>query len=245
MRFSKAADTYTREAHVQRHIAQKMIHLLTHHLPTPCERIVEFGCGTGIYSRLLLQHLQPQQLLLNDICNHMLDACQDLRSQHVSFLLGDAETLSFPKETQLLTSCSALQWFDAPETFFVRCNNYLASNGYLAFTTFGKENLKEIRQLTGSGLNYRSLQELREGLTPQFDIIHAEEEVIPLTFGTPLDILYHLKQTGVTATAPRTWTRGELATFCTQYTQLFGCQESVALTYHPIYIIAKRHTDEK
>ena len=54
-RFSKAIATYPQEANVQRQIADKMIHLLTEHISFPCSKVIEFGCGTGIYSRMLLQ----------------------------------------------------------------------------------------------------------------------------------------------------------------------------------------------
>lgn len=65
-RFSKAITTYPKEANVQRQIAGKMIRLLTEHIPSPCSKVIEFGCGTGIYSRMLLQALRPEELLLND-----------------------------------------------------------------------------------------------------------------------------------------------------------------------------------
>ena len=61
-RFSKAITTYPKEANVQRQIAGKMIRLLTEHIPSPCSKVIEFGCGTGIYSRMLLQALRPEEL---------------------------------------------------------------------------------------------------------------------------------------------------------------------------------------
>jgi len=68
--------------------------------------------------------------------------CEDLlREKQVSFLSGDAETISFPDKSTLITSCSALQWFDSPEEFFKRCNTLLHSQGYFAFSTFGKKNI--------------------------------------------------------------------------------------------------------
>ena len=160
-RFSKAITTYPKEANVQRQIAGKMIRLLTEHIPSPCSKVIEFGCGTGIYSRMLLQALRPEELLLNDLCPDMKYCCEDLlMKKQVSFLPGDAETVSFPTESTLITSCSALQWFESPENFFERCNTLLNNQGYFAFSTFGKENMKEIRELTGNGLPYRSREEL-------------------------------------------------------------------------------------
>ena len=118
-RFSKAIATYPQEANVQRQIADKMIHLLTKHISFPCSKVIEFGCGTGIYSRMLLQALRPEELFLNDLCPEMKYCCEDiLRKEQVSFLPGDAEIVPFPTGSTLITSCSALQWFESPENFF-------------------------------------------------------------------------------------------------------------------------------
>ncbi|MCE8465197.1 MULTISPECIES: malonyl-ACP O-methyltransferase BioC [Bacteroides] len=240
-RFSKAIGTYTREANIQQQIAEKMIHLLQQYLPpTPLGKVVEFGCGTGNYSRLLYHTLQPKQLLLNDICHDMQTCCEDLLNRGVGFLAGDAETLAFPEDTELITSCSTLQWFENPEHFFHRCTDYLSRNGYFAFTTFGQKNMEEIRSTTGHGLTYRSLRDLKASLAPMYDIIYAEEEVLPRTFTTPLQVLYHLKETGVTGTGKHHWTRRELNRFCEDYPRQSGNNHSVTLTYHPIYIIAKK-----
>ena len=143
-RFSKAIHTYSQEACVQRQIADKMTRLLTEHLTAPCPKVIEFGCGTGVYSRLLLKALQPDELLLNDLCPEMEQCCSDLlKEKQISFLPGDAETVSFPGQRSLITSCSALQWFESPRRFFERCHSLLQQQGYFAFSTFGEENMKD------------------------------------------------------------------------------------------------------
>ena len=224
-RFSYSRSTYDREASVQRQVAEKMMRLLTDallsagiprpQLPTHFRHIVELGCGTGSYSRMLLNTLQPETLLLND----------------------------FPRETDLITSCSTLQWFNDPGAFLTRCHQALVADGLLAFSTFGTTNMHEIRQLTGHGLDYLSVEELQALLSPGFDILHAEEEVISLPFPTPQAVLKHLKQTGVTGTEKRIWTRSRLQSFCKEYTTRFSdAAGNVNLTYHPIYIIARKKT---
>lgn len=240
-RFAKARNTYTREARVQQQVAEKMMQLLDM-LPRRFNHIVEFGCGTGSYSRILLNKLQPRTLLLNDLCREMEECVSELcNSSQVRFLADDAESLDFPKETDLITSCSTLQWFNDPSAFFVRCHRSLQADGVLAFSTFGAENMHQIRQLTGHGLDYLSIEKLQALLSPYFDILLAEEEIVSLPFDTPQSVLKHLKQTGVTGTEKRVWTRSRLQSFCEEYTQLFSDQEgNVTLTYHPIYIIAKK-----
>lgn len=82
----------------------------------------------GTYSRLLFDAFRPRRLFLNDLCPKMEACCGDLLKEHrVSFLPGDAETIPFPAGTSLITSCSALQWFESPEKFFERCNALLRS----------------------------------------------------------------------------------------------------------------------
>ena len=313
-RFAHARDTYGSEARVQQQVAEKMLRLLTAHACTsaaapdgngdrqqPRNAALSFGCGTGCYSRLLLRTLQPETLLLNDLCPEMEECIHDLltgggrlpcapqagnasgvlydadvefygaetpsestkvpsenakvpsenakvplygsspATTAVSFLPCDAETLDFPQGTDLITSCSTLQWFADTERFFARCHHFLSDGGILAFSTFGKKNMREIHALTGHGLEYLSLDNLKVLLSPRFEILYAEEEIVSLPFGTPLEVLRHLKQTGVTGTEKRVWTRGRLQSFCDEYIRMCGNDDrSVSLTYHPIYVIARK-----
>lgn len=305
-RFAHARDTYGSEARVQQQVAEKMLRLLTAHACTSAtapdgngdrqqprnaalsfRHIAEFGCGTGCYSRLLLRTLQPETLLLNDLCPEMEECIHDLltgggrlprapqagnasgvlydadvelysaetpsentkvplygsspATTAVSFLPCDAETLDFPQGTDLITSCSTLQWFADTERFFARCHHFLSDGGILAFSTFGKKNMREIHTLTEHGLEYLSLDNLKVLLSPRFEILYAEEEIVSLPFGTPLEVLQHLKQTGVTGTEKRVWTRGRLQSFCDEYIRMCGNDDrSVSLTYHPIYVIARK-----
>lgn len=256
-RFANARNTYGSEARVQQQVAEKMLRLIREYAcppaassgirsnASPFRRIVEFGCGTGYYSRLLLHTLQPETLLLNDLCTEMeeciKDICQPDNKGHVSFLPCDAETLDFPPGTDLITSCSTLQWFADTKHFFARCHRFLSDDGILAFSTFGKKNMQEIHALTGHGLEYLSLEQLKALLSPHFQLLYTAEETVSLPFSTPLEVLKHLKQTGVTGTEKRVWTRGRLQSFCNEYIRLCdNADHSVSLTYHPIYIITQK-----
>lgn len=251
-RFARARNTYGREARVQQQVAEKMMTLLEEttksleaRAPSAARwrHVVELGCGTGSYSRLLAARLHPESLLLNDLCPEMEECLGDLTCREgIRFLPGDAESLTFPAGTELITSCSTLQWFVRPDCFFARCHEALPAGGLLAFSTFGGENMHEIRRLTGHGLDYPSVGQLSDMmLASDFEVLHAGEERAVLAFPDPVDVLRHLRQTGVTGTEKRVWTRGRLEAFRNGYRTLFGNPqgEGVTLTYHPIYIIAR------
>lgn len=243
-RFTRAIPTYSREASVQQHIAVKMTALLRRHNPFLSPRIIEFGCGTGIYSRLLATHIRPQTLWLNDLCSEMESCCADLLNEQIHFLPGDAEQICWPEKADIFTSCSALQWFESPERFFQQCSENLTAKGLLAFTTFGEENLWQIRRLTHQGLAYQPLKQLIEWLSEEYTILEAKEEQITLPFHSGVEVLQHLKQTGVTglptSDAP-IWTPQRLRTFCADYQALYPKQSGhLGLTYHPIYLIAQK-----
>ncbi len=245
-RFAKASASYEEEATVQRQIAVKMASLLTSHINTEyCRKILEVGCGTGIFSRMLIERLKPELMLLNDICPEMHEQLKDITNDHIRFKSGDAETYPFPGKYNLITSCSAIQWFKDPDTFFLRMHRLLTAEGLFAFSTFGNDNIREIRTLTGQGLSYLSPEELKNKLSDRYNLLHVSEEKILKRFRNPKDVLYHLKRTGVTGVRQQQWTREHLIRFCDQYRMLYSDQEEVILTYHPIYIIAQKKNDEQ
>ena len=244
-RFAKAVGTYLDKADVQRYVASRMAELTGRYIPSDIqERVLEIGCGTGMFTRMYLQQAAPEEMWLNDLCPEMEECVADLLSPPaIRFLAGDAESMDFSAEApQLITSCSTLQWFNHPETFFARCCQALPPQGILAFSTFGPENLYEIRQLTGQGLSYSSASSLKQKLeTAGFNIQHQKEKLIRILFPSPQDVLHHLKQTGVTGTQKQTWTRSRLQAFCDSYIQHFAQTDGqVSLTFHPVFFIATK-----
>lgn len=236
LRFSKASTSYDENAIAQKMIAQKMIELMIENIPAPVNSIFEFGCGTGIFTELLVKHYNPSRLILNDLCSDMESFFENI--PHTQFITGDAEYILPDDKTDIITSCSAIQWFQHPTEYLLRIQSYLSEDGYLAFSTFGKNNMVEIKNITQQGLNYNSLEEIRGALKDSYDIIYAQEDILPLYFSNPLGILYHLKFTGVNATENQHFGPSKLKDFISAY-EKFKTDQGYRLTYNPIYIIAK------
>jgi malonyl-ACP O-methyltransferase BioC len=241
-RFLKAAHSYDNDAIVQRQIAFNMIQLLQSYGEGEIKKIVEIGCGTGVYSRFLVDAFQPKELAMNDICQMEQYLTDIFTNEDYSFIACDAEQWELPQQIDLLTSCSTIQWFRHLDVFFQKAYSALNKNGLFAFSTFGKENLCEINSLTGYSLHYSTSQELSEMLSQAgFSVLYAEEEKIVLTFDTPKDALIHMKRTGVNGISLQKWTKKTLHHFSEKYIADFSVDNGkISLTYHPIYIIAKK-----
>lgn len=240
-RFRKALPFYHEEAIAQRQIARTLFRLLLRYHPVQHGTYLEFGCGTGLFSELSLPALTPEKAVLNDICPDLLPILEQRIDYPFDFLAGDAETTDFPSiEYDVIASASTIQWFSHPESFLKRLSTVLHPKGILAISSFTPENLKEIRQITGSGLVYPDIRKL---VSSHFNILEHQEERITLQFPTPIAVLQHLKRTGVTGNSQRIWTTQDLIDFETRYQKTFTCENGVSLTYTPIYIIANQKSD--
>lgn len=237
-RFAKAKDSYLDHAQAQKQIYETLADLIQHYCPHSCAQVFEIGCGTGGLTRLLHHKLNIQQYTVNDLYPEVLD----IIDVPVTLVLGDAENITFPKQLDLVVSSSALQWMQNLEAVFAKVADALVSKGWFCFSIFGKKNLKEIRELTGEGLHYFEDFELKKMLQQQgFEVLYCQEQEIVLPFESPLAVLKHLKATGVTASSQQfKWTKQTLYAFIESYQQKFVHEQHVLLTYHPIYIIARR-----
>lgn len=281
-RFSSAIDSYEIEAAEQKRIAGRVFGLLCDALDreksTGSLSIAEIGCGTGFLSRLIHRHLIMESsgstLLLNDLCAGVGDLFEGW--ERCRFVPGDAEEVfggderhrcqerdadGYTQAFDIIVSTSVIQWFEDPVRFLADCREHLKEGGILAVSSFAPDTFREIRALTGYGLNYLRAEEYAEKLGDSFRVIAAEEETSVLSFASPMDVLRHMKATGVTGvpaaeraaiagtgidTVPERvrrggdfrWTKGRLADFEEEYRRRFPSSDGgVTLTYQPVYLI--------
>lgn len=86
----------------------------------------------------------------------------------------------------------------------------------------------------------RFAQAWQSWLEPHYRVLIAHEEEICLSFASPLEVLRHLKNTGVNSVTQKQWTKSNLATFCKAYSRKFSYLDGVHLTYHPLYCVAQK-----
>ena len=228
-RFQKSLNTYEDNCPAQIQMAENLIKMIA-----PAKKfdsILELGCGSGVLTKKIVSNLEYNTYDAVDIVGECSQYMNKISSD-INFINSDIEEYSPNKKYNLIISNATLQWIEKLPEFLKKMYTYLEPNGMLLFTTFGTQNFKEIKQITGSGLNYYSLEELKiilEGYAP----FSLKDEIIQIEFESPKDVLQHLKLTGVNSLSTTHWTKSNMTKFDNSYRNMF---DKIILTYNPIYI---------
>ncbi|ECK7855052.1 malonyl-ACP O-methyltransferase BioC [Campylobacter jejuni] len=224
MNFLKAKD-YEKHAKVQDFMGLKLCEILKDLKISHFEKVFEFGCGRGELSKKLQNFITFDEYLKNDI----LDFKEN--SNILIFDMNEISKQDLSKEKfDLIVSNATLQWLDLKQ-IIPSLRDMLNQNGILLLSTFAKQNLKEIKQSTGFGLNYFSLNELEQIFKVYFNEVKITQELIKLSFDNALDVFRHLKLSGVNSLGFYPLNKGFLKEFEEKFQN--------KLTYHPVFILCK------
>lgn len=224
MNFLKAKD-YEKHAKVQDFMGLKLCEILKNLRFSHFEKVFEFGCGRGELSKKLQNFITFDEYLKNDI----LDFKEN--SSILIFDMNEIAKQDLSKEKfDLIVSNATLQWLDL-KRIIPSLRDMLNQNGILLLSTFAEQNLKEIKQSTGFGLNYFSLNELEQIFKVYFNEVKITQELIKLSFDNALDVFRHLKLSGVNSLGFYPLNKGFLKEFEEKFQN--------KLTYHPVFILCK------
>ncbi|EOB0804538.1 malonyl-ACP O-methyltransferase BioC, partial [Campylobacter jejuni] len=222
--FLKAKD-YEKHAKVQDFMGLKLCEILKDLKISHFEKVFEFGCGRGELSKKLQNFITFDEYLKNDI----LDFKEN--SNILIFDMNEISKQDLSKEKfDLIVSNATLQWLDLKQ-IIPSLRDMLNQNGILLLSTFAKQNLKEIKQSTGFGLNYFSLNELEQIFKIYFNEVKITQELVELSFDNALDVFRHLKLSGVNSLGFYPLNKGFLKEFEEKFQN--------KLTYHPVFILCK------
>jgi biotin biosynthesis protein bioC len=233
--FEKSLDTYNKNAVVQQIMAEKLVEE-TAKIKTDYDNILELGSGAGLLTKELIKKLYFKTYSANDLVEKSKSYISEIIPDTV-FYCGNAQRIKPSKKMDLIISNAMFQWFKDLEKVSSVYKNLLNKGGILAFSTFSPENFKEIRALTGLTLDYKSLQEIKNIFAKNYEVIYLEEFTHTLSFTTPLELLAHMKNTGVNSLTAQHWTFKEVKDFCDKYKALYP---NISLTYSPIIVICKK-----
>jgi len=240
--FQRAAATYDSQAMIQHRVAVHLLAMLAENRRNPLERALEIGCCTGLLSRKLIA-ARPEiaELVLNDLVEDFSVPAGTLSGPlYVRFLPGDIETIALPGIFDLVISSSTFHWLHDLDGLLQKLAAQMTPGACLAFSMYGPDNLQEIRELSGIGLDYFSLVEVENMVHKYFTLDRSDQQREVFYFPSPMDIVNHLRMTGVNAVNREPWTPGRLQRFTREYQHLFSDLKGVRLTYHPLYLVAHR-----
>ncbi len=174
-RFGARATSYERYADLQRGIAAKLTRLLPE-LQRP--RVLELGCGTGLFSRHLLARYPEGRFVLTDAAPAMLAECRNNLAQElcsdIGFEIMDASRPGGEGQFDLIATSMALHWLADPAASVERLRGLLAPDGVLVYSALGPDSFPEWRAALAA-------EGLPSGLVdlPEIPGVVAEERLVP------------------------------------------------------------------
>ena len=247
--FATASD-YDQHAKIQQQVCHHLLNNITH---TQQKSVLEIGAGTGQMTRLLAANIQSQHWFINELCHEQSTTLHSILPK-AEIVIGDAETIDLQGKHSLIISANAVQWFDDPLSFVTQSAQRLQAKGQLVFNTFTSDNFLQIKQLTGQGLHYPTINKWQSTLKDAgFEKIELSTQRFDMPFANPYAVLKHMKLTGVStnqtqeqstsSSQPFTWTKARLKQFEQDYWQHFSelnkeGQPYVNLTYDVLIVSA-------
>ena len=117
-------------------------------------RVLELGCGTGLFSRHLVQRYQQGHFVLTDVAPAMIAACRrnlaPSGAAHISYEVMDAGEAGGHEGLDLIVSSMTLHWLADPVASLERLRRLLAPGGLLLYATLGPDSFAEWREALAS-----------------------------------------------------------------------------------------------
>jgi malonyl-CoA O-methyltransferase len=200
--FSRYAHMYDRYSNVQRKAAFELLNMIKKDRFT---KIMDLGCGTGNYTRLLREKFKKAEIKAIDISDKMIEVASDkLRDKDIEFIVKDAENINLDEKFDLITSNACFQWFKDMEKTLLKYRDMLKKDGIILFSAFGPLTFQELNFALGSILKDNSiasagfipLEKTKRILHDNFKETGLKEIRYEESFTSLIDLLNKIKYTG-------------------------------------------------
>ena len=257
LRFNRSASAYESHAEIQSRMAERLVGLSQDLNPG---NILEFGCGTGILTRRLLQRFPKIPLLATDAAPAMLDEARKRTGARSSDSLKFAEQdaggsmkissqVSSESPYDLLASNALVQWFSNLENHFRFAAQLVNPNGAYLVSGFMRSNFPELNSIlaeppfsyqTFPGQDSESIRKAASAASWKVEMIQEWEEVELLP--SAMEVLHRIQALGSTRDPKEggRLNRKNLHDLITEYEQRFSQPEGVRLTWKPWAALLKR-----
>lgn len=214
-----------------------MAERLASYLPeNPPPKILELGCGTGLFTRHLLT-MSINNLTLNDISPVMIDTLKSRLNipSNTKFIIGNAEKISLGR-TDLICANAVFQWFTNPMEALGHFKKSLNKTGTILFSTFGPGTLMEFRETAnlGSPITLFSLKQWKTFIKNSgYTLNSIDVEKRKIFSPNTLNLMKNLQQIG--AAPVRIFNAGGLRKLIRDYDKRFATEQGVYATWELFY----------
>lgn len=237
--FEKSMNDYDKNALVQETMASKMVNAVNQ-IKKDFNTILELGAGTGLATKKIVESFKFENYYANDLVEKSKNYVKKI-IPNAKFICANATKIKITQKADLIISNAMFQWFEDLEKAIIQIKRLMANEAILAFSTFSPENFKQIKDITGLTLNYKTSEEIKNILNQNgFEVFYCEQFKQELEFDNPLQLLAHMKKTGVNSLSEKVWTVKKVKDFCDRYKKLYP---STKITYSPIIVIAKLNSN--
>ncbi len=150
--FAGAAAGYEQAARLQ-HVVEQELLARAEELPLAPKVVLDLGAGTGRASAALKQRFPKAEVIALDLALPMLRVARQHQSWWRPFRRVNADVRALPiadASCDFLFSNLCLQWIDPLGPVFAEFRRVLKPGGWLLFSTFGPDSLRELREAWAS-----------------------------------------------------------------------------------------------
>ncbi|HEY3330526.1 MAG TPA: methyltransferase domain-containing protein [Capsulimonadaceae bacterium] len=209
-----SADAYDRYAAPQRFAASALLDAITDLSPAT---ILEPGCGTGLFTRMLLDRFAGASVLAFDISPAAITAARErIPDPRATFDVADAATFSGGHH-DLVTANALFQWLPDPTSTVAQYARMVRPGGALAFSAFGPRTYTELADamahVFGASVSVASASFADEArwetaMHAAFEGGNVQEHSYSVEFPSLKELLLSIRHTGNyrRAVSPSVWT---------------------------------------
>jgi len=245
--FSRFARYYDKYSTVQNLCASRLAERIA---ANNLDKILDVGCGTGNYTKLLRDKFPLAEIKALDISQEMIEIARNkLQDRRTEFIIADGEAVDFTEQFDFITSNACFQWFEDLEGAIAKYRILLKKNGFILFSIFGpltfyelNESLRELFKKEGliTSSNFFEKNKLNEILEKHFKRAMIEEDVLIERFNSTSELLNKIRYTGIRGNGlsiRHLWTAKMLDKLQKVYEKKFG---NLITTYQVFYCRATR-----
>lgn len=216
--FDRSAGSYDAHAVLQREAADRLLGHLEFSKIHP-RRMLDIGCGTGYFTRLLRHRFRRAHLSAVDIAPGMVHSARAAHPRrmpwvaHTGYALADAVHLPFADASfDLVASNLTMQWVADAPSMLAEMRRVLAPGGLMLLSTFGRRTLSELRQSlagfspqhAGLVLPFPDVTSLGDALMKlPVELPVTDSDMFTLTYPDPMALVRELKGLGASSSGIR------------------------------------------